>query len=99
MERLTKTDIGELEFQLGYYTKLNCMVLAHALTQIDVAIIMKTQSGLSELEYILVLKNTNDGIKIETLSPIHGRQDKDTMMDYIFAIERALQTFNKLGVK
>ena len=99
MKRLTKTDCGELEFQLGFYTKLNCKVLAQAQTRIDVAIVMETQSGLSELEYIIELKNTNDGIKMETLSAIHGKKDKDTMMDYTFAIDRALQSFNYLWIE
>lgn len=99
MKRLTKTDCGGLEFQLGYYTVLNCKVLAQTQTKIDVAMVMETNFGLSELEYIIELKNTDDGIKFKTLTPIHGRTDKETMMDYTFAIERALQSFNWLWIK
>lgn len=99
MKRLTKTDCGELEFQLGFYTKLNCKVLAQAQTQIDVAMVMETNFGVSELEYIIELKNTDDGVKFITLTRIHGKNDTETMMEYTFAIERALQSFNYLWIK
>ena len=90
MKKLGSTDIGELEFQLTYYTGYTCKVIAHTDYVLDVTI---TNYEKNRVEYVLSIELTYDGLMLDVLTGVHGRADD---VDIVSGIDRALKTFNRL---
>ena len=95
---LTKTDRGEIEFQIGYYTELTAKTLMHNDDTIDVLLI-QNHDTYESLMYIAKLERKEWGISLNELSAVRGAKDEDSMMEITFAIDHGLRTFNSIWVK
>lgn len=98
---LTKTDRGEIEFQVEFYTStifagMVAKVMRHDNDNIDILLIQHHDEYAS-LMYVANCVSTPDGIKINCVSAIRGKNDEDSMMEITFAIERGLDRFNYWG--
>lgn len=98
---LTKTDRGEIEFQVGFYTAtiyagMVAKVMRHDNDNIDILLIQHHDEYAS-LMYVANCVSTRDGIKINCVSAIRGKNDEDSMMEITFAIEHGLDKFNYWG--
>ena len=99
---LTKEERGEIEFQVGFYTGtiytgMVAKVMRHDNDNIDILLIQHHEEYAS-LMYIANCVSTPDGIKIDCVSAVHGKNDEDSMMEITFAIERGLDKFNYWGL-
>ena len=98
---LTKEERGEIEFQVGFYTAtiytgMVAKVMRHDNDHIDILLIQHHEEYAS-LMYIANCVSTPDGIKIDCVSAVRGKNDEDSMMEITFAIERGLDKFNYWG--
>ena len=71
---LTKTDIGELEFQIGYYTNHTAKVICKTEYTMDLLLIRDDMiSGQSSLNYVVQLSTLNpQHIRIKHITEING---------------------------
>lgn len=92
---LNKTDRGEIEFQIGYYTELTAKTLMHNDDNFDVLLI-QNHDTYSSLMYVVKMERTDDGIRFIEMSAVRGDNDEESMMNVTFAIDRAITIFNSM---
>lgn len=95
---LTKTDRGELEFQIGFFTELTAKALMHNDDNIDVLLIQHHDT-YSSLMYIAKVTRKDYGLSLDELRAINGLKDEESMMGVTFAFDHAITIFNSLWVR
>lgn len=92
---LTKIECGGLEFQLGYFTELNCKVMGRTKSSVQVVMIYTWEDGIkSSIEYVLDLfVDDNKTVTLLHIMEVSGHITTNTMK----MIDRALETFNALN--
>ena len=98
-KNITKTDIGELEFQMGYHTQLHAKAYKDSPTIIDVILTDSYGELLTiyeSLQYIVKLDVTENEIKLNQLIVIRGKNDKLSIAEMNAKVNHALQIFNYL---
>lgn len=92
---LTKTDCGELEFQLGYYTHYTAKTIARANSGCEIALIYESVNGSSSCDFVIDLYCDDNGIDLLHTHEIRGSIN----VDVLNGINKAIETFNALWVK
>lgn len=92
---LTKTDCGELEFQLGYFTHYTAKTIAHGNSGCEIALIYESVNGGSSCDLVIDLYCDENGFDLLHTHEIRGRID----LDVLTGINKAIDTFNALWVK
>lgn len=107
MTTFTLIDRDELAFQIGFYTQMAVRGCIRDREHVDfilskiytICTPRATGHVYQSMEYVLQLDIEEDGVKVNTLSAINGKKDKDTMMAVTLDIDHALNIFNRLWVK
>ena len=89
---LSKTDIGELEFQLEYFTGMRCTTIGKTNYQLDIAIIMKYPDDNTSVNYIVKISTITQCLHIKHIIDINGMYNPIIYDN----IQKGIDTFNKL---
>ena len=96
-KELTKTDIGEIEFQIGFFTGKTAEILMNNRGSIDILIIEKSDtmfSNFKTLLYVVRLFIEDNEVRTHNIIAINGKDDIDSELDIISQINRGLLVFN-----
>ena len=98
MKELTRTDIGEIEFQIGYYTELSVLSCKRNTNLWDMILskyIITSNDVYRRIEYIITIEHNNsDKVLINAIHAINGSINDIGKLEE--NIQRGLDIFNRL---
>lgn len=89
---LTKTECGELEFQLGYYTGYTAKTIGRNSVGCEIALINEHVNGNSSCAFILDVYFDERGFELLHVFEIRGNMN----IELITGITKALKTANEI---
>lgn len=93
---ISKTDLGELEFQIGYYTEMKCKTMGKTDSGFDMVLVDEWNNNeYSAIQFVLEFyyDNTMRTVRLLHTHEICGH----ITVEVITLIQRGIDTFNRLN--